>query len=104
MQPSGSSHLAGLYCAPTCRPDQANRATAGTSASSNGVIHGTGCQSNKLVCAVPARGSASVRPTPCAIEASGQAAQCGFLEIFRFSVKMVRWFQTRGPEHRAVEG
>ena len=37
-------------------------------------------------------------------EIKSPAALCGFLEVFCFSVKMVKWFQTRGPEHRAVEG
>ena len=40
-------HSVRPYCAPICRPDQANRATAGTSASSDGVIFGTHRQSNR---------------------------------------------------------
>ena len=39
--------LFSLCCAPIGRPDQANRATAGTSASSNGVVYVSGYQSNK---------------------------------------------------------
>ena len=56
-----------VYCAPICRPDQANRVTAGTSASSIAVVHGTGCQSNKAGLRRSGKDSASVRPTLCAI-------------------------------------
>ena len=52
-----------------CRPDQANRAAAGTSASSIDVVHRTGCQSHEGSLRRRGKDSASVRPTGCAIEA-----------------------------------
>jgi hypothetical protein len=47
LQTAPATLSASVHCARIRRPDQANRVAAGTSASSGGVVHGTGCQSNK---------------------------------------------------------
>jgi hypothetical protein len=48
-----------------CRPDQANRATAVTSASFFGADDSTGCQRDNAGLRRSGKGSASVRPTSC---------------------------------------
>jgi hypothetical protein len=55
------------FAYPIRRPDQANRATAGTSASSIGVADSTGCQSHLAGLRRSGKDPASVRPTPCCI-------------------------------------
>ncbi len=63
-------HHTSLFYAPICRPDQANRATAVTSASFFGADDSTGCQRDKAGLRRSGKGAASVRPTSCATQAS----------------------------------
>ena len=53
-----------------CRPDQANRATAVTSASFFGADDSTGCQRDNAGLRRSGKGAASVQPTSCAMQAS----------------------------------
>ena len=57
-------------CAPICRPDQANRVAAGTSASVSALSAPQTVNSFSSVCAAPAFNTAWVRPSSCLKRAS----------------------------------